>query len=351
MSFWYLIIYFTMLIGAKYNDSPVFLLLKLTVSAVLVTWFMKTPWLLQSIFDFLAAVANIHWSAREWTFRVTLDLWVVYLGMITAYAYIKLKELGIPSLPWFPTAVKAAVGASFGAIAWFFWFELGRENKFVYNAYHPVVSFIPILGFVVLRNATPFLRSVSSRMFCFIGQISLETFILQFHVWLAADTKGILIVVPGTRWRYLNVIVTSIIFIFLSQKMSQATGQLTEFLVGKSKKPSLPPPVSSSAGGPQAGPSSSGPAKTEEAIPLLETNPAATSDVPSSSSELGVPSQADGRRPSWSAWMDRMGSVRPSEAAAAAAGGGMEGFKQSPGWKLLAIVVVCWALNLLSPRP
>ena len=338
-----------MLIGAKYNESPVFLLLKLAVSAVLVTWFMKTEWLLQQIFDFLAAVANIHWSAKEWTFRVTLDLWVVYLGMVTAYAYIKLKELGIPNLPWFPTAVKASVGASFGAIAWFFWFELGRENKFVYNAYHPIVSFIPILGFVVLRNATPFLRSVSSRMCCFFGQISLETFILQFHVWLAADTKGILIIVPGTKWRYLNVVVTSVIFVFLSQKMSQATGQLTEFLVGKAKKPKLPAPVSSTTAGAPAG-SAPEPAKTEEAIPLLETNPTADSAGPSSSSanlEPGNPT--DGRRGSWPAWMDRLPAVPPS--AVKAAGGGMEGFKQSPGWKLLAIVVVCWALNLLSPRP
>lgn len=65
VSFWYLIIYATMFAGHKYNDNAVFLSGKLLISAGLVTWFMKTEWLLASFFNFLAAVANIHWSARE----------------------------------------------------------------------------------------------------------------------------------------------------------------------------------------------------------------------------------------------------------------------------------------------
>ncbi|KAL7410109.1 O-acetyltransferase [Mrakia frigida] len=339
VSFWYLIIYSTMLIGSKYNDNPVFLLPKLVVSLLLVTWFMKTTWILQSIFNFLGAVANIQWSAKEWSFRVNLDLFVVYLGMFTAYAYIKLKELGIPNLPWFPTAVKGSVGASIGAMVWFFWFQLSRESKFVYNVYHPVVSFIPILAFVVLRNATPFLRSVNSRLFCFIGQISLETFILQFHVWLAADTKGILIVVPGTRWRYVNIVVSTIIFVYISQKMSQATGQLTEFLVGKSKKPKGLPTTAAAAPVPVVVASSSQEDPTakegEEGIPLLETNSNSNPNDPSSSSSTS-------QQPS-NSWVD----VLPPSVSSKAKGS-LDGWKESPGLKLLAMVVFCWGLNLLS---
>lgn len=311
-----------MLVGAKYNDNPLFLVPKLVVSLLLVTWFMHTSFILEHIFTFLGTVANIHWSAREWSFRVTLDLFVVYLGMATAYAYIKLKEYGVPNLPWFPTAVKGSVGAGLGAMAWFFWFELSRENKFVYNVYHPVVSFVPILGFVILRNATPFLRSVNSRMFCFIGQISLETFILQFHIWLAADTKGILVVVPGTKWRYANVVVTTIIFVFVSQKMSQATGKLTEWLVGK-KKVAKTLPTTTIAPAALSEPTANG----EEAIPLLETNPTST---PSSDPITSF-------KPA--SWLD---SLPPSFA---------QKFLDSPGWKLLAMMAFCWGLNLLSPRP
>ena len=79
------------------------------------------------------------------------------------------------------------------ALVWFFAFEIGQPSKFTYNQWRPYVSVIPVLAFVILRNATSVLRSASSRFFAFIGTCSLETFILQYHFWLAADTKGILL--------------------------------------------------------------------------------------------------------------------------------------------------------------
>lgn len=66
-------------------------------------------------------------------------------------------------------------------------FQLTRASKFVYNAYHPYISVIPVLAFCVFRNATPYLRSTSSKFFIFFGQCSLETFIIQFHLFIAAE--------------------------------------------------------------------------------------------------------------------------------------------------------------------
>lgn len=345
-----------MYLGSSYNVSPYFLVPKLLIAACLTAWFMWTPWILESVFNFLAAVANIHWSAKEWAFRVNLDIWIVWLGMFTAYAYIKAKELGIPSLPWFPSAVKASVVLSTLAFGWFFWFEISQPSKFAYNAYHPVVSFVPVLAFVVLRNAHPFLRSVNSKLFMFFGQISLETFILQFHLWLGGDTKGVLLVIPGTKWRPLNVVITSIIFVFVSQKASQTTGQITNLLVGKSKKlTTLPAPATA---GPSTttsnGPSTEPAVKEQEAIPLLETNkPASTSDEPV---EGGPSSTTSGRRPSaWPEWMRRTSFavvVPPSTAGSSDASvGWVDTLKESTTLKLAAMTVGCWVLNLLSPWP
>jgi hypothetical protein len=75
-------------------------------------------------------------------------------------------------------------------MAGYFVFELTRESKFVYNAYHPYVSILPVLAFIVLRNATPALRSTSSKLFIFFGQCSLETFIIQFHLFIAGECVG-----------------------------------------------------------------------------------------------------------------------------------------------------------------
>lgn len=363
-----------MRVGSSYNGSAYFLLPKLAVAAGLVSWFMLTPWLLEGVFAFLGSVANIHWSATEWAFRVNLDLFVVWLGMLTAYGYIKAKELGLPDRPWFAQAVKAAAGGAVLALGWFFWFELRQPTKFVYNRSHPVVSFVPVLAFVVLRNSHPRLRSVNSRLWMFVGQISLETFILQFHLWLGADTKGVLLVLPGTKWRPLNVVLTTVIFLFVSQKASQTTGQITTFLVGKAKKAAagLPPPATAPA-------SSSNPAAVdesvkEESIPLLET----TTTTPAAVASADKPTEADdvddeqqrsppttsARRPSaWPEWMRRtsFAVVSPPEGAGIAAASSTTPSFLATGWlekaadnnalKLGGMLLVCWILNLLSPWP
>ena len=57
----------------------------------------------------------------------------------------------------------------------------------------------------------------------------LQLFICQYHVWLAADTHGVLVLLPS--YPVLNVVVTSFILICISHEVSVVTRALAKYAV------------------------------------------------------------------------------------------------------------------------
>ncbi|ORZ13537.1 10 TM acyl transferase domain found in Cas1p-domain-containing protein [Absidia repens] len=237
VSFWFGVIYLTMYVGHGNNKNAIFMGAKIAIAALVTTVLISTPGIMEFCFDILRFLFNIQWNASEWRFRLSLDGFIVYAGMLVAFAYIKCMENKWMDHPLFGKTKTGALVVSSLALVWYFWFELTRQDKFVYNGAQPYVSWIPILAFVVLRNATVRLRNTSSRFFIFIGKISLETFIGQFHMWLAGDTKGLLLVIPFNTWVvqsavgwYTNLLVSTTLFIFVSYHLSETTGTLTQWI-------------------------------------------------------------------------------------------------------------------------
>jgi len=189
VSFWFLVIYVTMFCGARYNDSDWFVAGKLVVSGAAVHAFINTPILFDNLLLLLKSYANISWSKKEVNFRLNLDLWVVYVGMLCAILYRRFREAKVADQEYWPKLRLSGIVLSALGLCWFMYFQLSQPSKFTYNKWHPVISWIPIISFICLRNATTRLRTTSSTVFAFIGTCSLETFIIQFHFWLAADTK------------------------------------------------------------------------------------------------------------------------------------------------------------------
>ncbi|KIK70899.1 hypothetical protein GYMLUDRAFT_32975 [Collybiopsis luxurians FD-317 M1] len=252
-SLWFIIIYLTLATGSRFNGRSSIVVGKILLSATLVTLFFNKPWLLEGLFGILTHVFGIRWSAAEWTFRVKLDMWIVYVGMLAALAVIKVQELHLTDSAQWPLIVRVMSVGSSVVMLWFFTFELNQESKFTYNFWHPYISFIPVLAFVVLRNANPAWRSANSQFFAFIGRCSLETFIIQYHLWLAADTKGVLLVLPGTKWRPINFVITSTMFVYISNQVAHATGALVMTICGqKPKSTALPSTTTSTTGAPSA---------------------------------------------------------------------------------------------------
>lgn len=86
---------------------------------------------------------------------------------------------------------------------------------------HSYAVFVPIVAYAVLRNVSGVVRTRYSTMFAWFGRISLELFVGQFHMWLAADTYGVLVLVPS--YPVANVLVTSFIFVCLAHEVHRIT--------------------------------------------------------------------------------------------------------------------------------
>ncbi|EKM61251.1 uncharacterized protein PHACADRAFT_247738 [Phanerochaete carnosa HHB-10118-sp] len=340
VSWWYLIVYGTMFVGSRFNDSTPFLVTKWLLSMALVTIAMRATWLLEGAFVFLERVCGIHWSAREWAFRVNLDIWIVYVGMFSALAVIKSREYRITDHPRWPMAVKVAAATSVLALIWFFAFELSM-NKFDYNLYHPLASWIPVLAFVILRNSTEALRATSSRAFAFIGRCSLETFIIQYHFWLAGDTKGILVVIHGQRWRPLNLVLTTLMFILVSHYVAIATGELTKWICNEKPRGALPTTIDNTH-------------SSSIAQEIIFQAPDEALELPVRKDEDGnaLPPEPDTPTRPPRRWVDRLADGSPSPSS--------RGFRLWYGeteWrpgvksKLPIAVAVMWLLNMLWSYP
>ncbi|XP_075532800.1 N-acetylneuraminate (7)9-O-acetyltransferase isoform X2 [Dermacentor variabilis] len=97
------------------------------------------------------------------------------------------------------------------------------------NEVHAYVSFVPILSYIILRNISGLLRTRYSTFFAWFGKISLELFIAQYHIWLAADTHGVLVLVPG--YPVLNVMVTSLVLVCVAHEVHVLTARLMPLAV------------------------------------------------------------------------------------------------------------------------
>ena len=228
-SSWYIIIYLTMRFGHGSNASVRFLLTKVVVSAVLVTGLVHVPGVLEAVFQCLRVTAKIHWNLREWRFRMGLDLYIVYAGMLSAIAAIKMSEPGnVMSQIQFARLRMVSIVAAFATLG-VVWVALKSiTEKPEYNSWVPYISFLPILSFVILRNCSRPLRNFYSSIFAWLGRYSLETFTLQYHIWLAADTKGVLSLGLGRWWDFLLL---TAIFLWVSWHVGNATNVITGWIV------------------------------------------------------------------------------------------------------------------------
>uniref|UniRef100_A0A8I5N5C1 N-acetylneuraminate (7)9-O-acetyltransferase n=1 Tax=Papio anubis TaxID=9555 RepID=A0A8I5N5C1_PAPAN len=175
-------------------------------------------------------------NVYEWWFRWRLDRYVVFHGMLFAFIYLALQKRQILSEgkgePLFSNKISNFL--LFISVVSFLTYSIWAsscKNKAECNELHPSVSVVQILAFILIRNIPGYARSVYSSFFAWFGKISLELFICQYHIWLAADTRGILVLIPGNPM--LNIIVSTFIFVCVAHEISQITNDLAQIIIPK----------------------------------------------------------------------------------------------------------------------
>lgn len=88
--------------------------------------------------------------------------------------------------------------------------------------------------FIVLRNFTPSLRSVNLALYAWLGTLTLETYIGQFHTWLLSrlpDGQPVLLLAFLPAYPLLNFAVVTALYVLASSRLHAATMVLRDALV------------------------------------------------------------------------------------------------------------------------
>ncbi|XP_064646381.1 N-acetylneuraminate 9-O-acetyltransferase-like isoform X2 [Lineus longissimus] len=261
VSFWFLVSYLTMVIWPQATAAKVdgflttkvkvdhcrprkvnflyyvYMLFKLIILAGLVSLLFLSEVLFEKIFlmkPFKALFVMEDDSLHEWRFRWQLDRYSVLYGIMFAFACTTLKKLKILNDSGggmlFPRTLSLSItiGSVLGILSYAV-FSMFCRSKEECNDIHSYIVFLPIISYIFLRNTFHIIRQKYSTFFAWFGKISLELFIAQYHIWLAADTHGVLVLVPSNQ--VLNVIVTTFIFICVCHEVHIITVTLAKYAV------------------------------------------------------------------------------------------------------------------------
>ncbi|CAF4207315.1 unnamed protein product [Rotaria magnacalcarata] len=177
-------------------------------------------------------------TINDWYHRWNLDRYTVLYGMCFAFLILSIenydayKKLGIKRKQCQQLASKLKTIfclLSLLILIIYFIVLFLCSNKAICDEIHPYIVILPITSYILLRNIPTFLRQYYSPFFSWFGNISLELFVTQYHIWLVANGHGTLTIIP--RMPTLNLIITTFIFICCCHELHRITNILAPVFV------------------------------------------------------------------------------------------------------------------------
>jgi len=103
------------------------------------------------------------------------------------------------------------------------------QGKNDYNSIHSYYGIVPLLAYLFLRNISVTVRTYYMHALHVFGTITLESYLLQYHIWLADNAGMLLNIIPG--YPVLNYCVASSLHIFCAFQMFHVTTELRSIFV------------------------------------------------------------------------------------------------------------------------
>jgi len=174
---------------------------------------------------------------HEFHFRSGLDRFVWIFGMLFAFQVAPF----IKFLDWLEAKALVSRGIWSGVVALILFAvtavwasNLFLLEKYTYNRVHPYTSFLPITIYLLLRNLVAPLRERYLWLFAYMGKYTLETYILQFHIWMKTtgingSPKSLIVWIPDSY--FVNLLLTTVVYVFLSIRMFNITITMRDALI------------------------------------------------------------------------------------------------------------------------
>lgn len=172
------------------NTNYLFLGAKFLAVALLTLIVYKAPVIVDVVATVLQAIFHVPGDASEWRDRLLQEPYATFMGMLAGFVYVAILQ-HVPA------------------------FSKLQQNPSVRR-------------FTILAN-----KIVNNDYTAWVGRAWLETFLLQFHIWLAADSTGLLMVglIPANQ-RLINVFATTPLFLYVSWVVTNAVYGVVEYIMG-----------------------------------------------------------------------------------------------------------------------